>query len=227
MKKRLYVAGILALLFAVGINRGKGFDARSKMVSALFVHTDSLWKRLCPPEGSAKSERIRALNTYKNRIRFPSEDDFDTSISVARLLEPGNDVQRWSNSKAARVCAYVIEVKPGGKETCNCGAKDLDERDTHIDLVLDPMRAEKSKRFVVEVTPPVRSIMKNQGINWSTRALRDQFLGRWVEVEGWMFLDEEHINMSENTRPLRENNWRATAWEIHPVTAIRVINRPR
>ncbi|MFN3341121.1 MAG: hypothetical protein ACK40M_00390 [Flavobacteriales bacterium] len=185
------------------------------------------WSRECPPEGSAKTERIRELNRLKNRISFPQAQDFDTLATMKALLLPGNDEARWNEKKAARVRAYVVDVKPGGKETCNCGAKEVDDRDTHIDLVMDPMNEVKSKRFIAEVTPPMRSIMKLRGENWTTRGLRDQFLGRWVEVEGWLFLDEEHLNTSENTRPLRENNWRATAWEIHPVTSIKVINRPR
>jgi len=69
--------------------------------------------------------------------------------------------------------------------------------------------------------------MATQGIDWSTRALRDKFLGRWVKVRGWMLFDVEHVDHKENTAPGRARNWRATAWEIHPVTSIEVAPRPR
>jgi hypothetical protein len=61
-----------------------------------------------------------------------------------------------------------------------------------------------------------------KGWIWSTRALRDRLLGRWIKVRGWMLFDVEHQNASENTAPGRERNWRATAWEIHPITSIEV-----
>jgi hypothetical protein len=35
--------------------------------------------------------------------------------------------------------------------------------------------------------------------------------------------DEEHDRESENTNPGHSENWRATAWELHPVTAIQVV----
>ena len=59
-----------------------------------------------------------------------------------------------------------------------------------------------------------------------TRALRDRLLGRWIKVRGAMLFDVEHQNASENTAPGRERNWRATAWEIHPITSIEVVQRP-
>ena len=39
--------------------------------------------------------------------------------------------------------------------------------------------------------------------------LRSKYLGRWVEVEGWMMYDLEHANMAENTKPGNLKNWRA------------------
>ena len=98
---------------------------------------------------------------------------------------------------------------------------------THIELVLDPMHNGGSARMIVEVTPRWRYIMREGGIDWSTRALRDQLLGRWVRVRGWMLFDAEHQRESENTAPGRPRNWRATAWEIHPVTSIQVVARQR
>jgi hypothetical protein len=41
-----------------------------------------------------------------------------------------------------------------------------------------------------------------------------------------MFWDAYHDDEAENTTLGRPENWRATAWEIHPVTAIRTVPRP-
>lgn len=35
--------------------------------------------------------------------------------------------------------------------------------------------------------------------------------------------DRGHADESENTAPGARGNWRATAWELHPVTAIEVL----
>ena len=118
-------------------------------------------------------------------------------------------------------------MKRGGIEGTNCHARDDLDRDTHIELVLDPMHSDSSARVIVEVTPRWRYIMRERDTDWSTRALRDQFRGRWVRVSGWMLFDAEHQRESENTAPERAGNWRATAWEIHPVTSIGVVARPR
>jgi hypothetical protein len=80
---------------------------------------------------------------------------------------------------------------------------------------------------IVEVTPRWRAMMAARGVDWSTRTLRRGYLGRWVRVTGWLLFDAEHANAAENTEPGRARNWRATAWEIHPITSIEVVPRPR
>jgi hypothetical protein len=57
--------------------------------------------------------------------------------------------------------------------------------------------------------------------------LRDRFFGHWVKIIGWMLFGAEHQQEPENTATGQLGNWRATAWEIHPVTWIEVMARPR
>lgn len=180
----------------------------------------------CPPEGTAKTTRLAELNRLKNRANFATQADIDTAITLKKMLVPGNDEKRWNKTKAAKITGYVCDVKPGGIETCNCKTKEIDERDTHIELLADPMHDNKMLRMVVEVTPRMRLQVKEQGLDWSTKTLRDKLLGRWVSFTGWLLFDEEHANQAENTKPGREKNWRATAWEIHPVTKIEIVNKP-
>ena len=80
--------------------------------------------------------------------------------------------------------------------------------------------------MVVEVTPRLRAIMGTSGTDWSTKTLRKQLRGEWIKVQGWMMFDAQHANAAENTNPGGANNWRATAWEIHPVTDIQVVAAP-
>ena len=229
--KQLICLMVIALVFGalyLYLNKGnlhlfsKSADADNDALASAYSRFED-----CPQEGDAKSEKAIELNRYKNRFRFPKPDDFDPSITLSKIMEPGDDQDRWSPGKAARITGYICDVKPGGVETCNCKEHEDKDKDTHIEIVIDPMQTGKTQRMVVEVTPRMRDIMEHRGEDWSTRTLRDRLLGRWVEIEGWMLFDDEHIGSAENTAPGRERNWRATAWEIHPVTGFKVVDRPR
>ena len=181
----------------------------------------------CPQQGDAQSEKAILLNHFKNRFTFPDESDFDTIVTLDAIMQTGDDRDRWSADHAARITGYVYDVKHGGIETCNCREKEDRDKDTHIEILLDPMHDDRILRMVVEVTPRIRDIMNRRGENWSTQSLRDRLLGRWVEIEGWMMFDDEHTDNAENTNPDNERNWRGTAWEIHPATKLTVVDRPQ
>lgn len=179
----------------------------------------------CGVAGDATSATARTLNQLKNRYTAPRPADLDSSVTLAALLKPGNDRSRWNEHRGASIVGYVLDVKPGGMETTNCHARDPQYKDTHISLVLDPMKT-GALPVIVEVTPRWRATMPSHGEDWATRTLRQQLLGRWVRVTGWLLFDAEHANAAENTAPGHPANWRATAWEVHPVTAIQVVPRP-
>ena len=173
----------------------------------------------CPRQGSAFSHSTRAFVRLKNRIELPQETDFDPRVTLAALLQPGDDRSRWSTSRAATIEGYVVAVRTGGIEAANCYS--LTRRDTHIDVALRP-DAPPQERVVVEVTPPMREWAKRQGLDWSEPTLSRELVGRWCHIGGWLLFDSEHDGESENTAPGRIGNWRATACEIHPVTRIEV-----
>jgi hypothetical protein len=168
---------------------------------------------VCLPQGIAFSASKRSLT-------LPREADFDGQVTLAGLLRPGDDRGRWSTSRAAAVEGYVIEVRAGGVESANCFS--LVRRDTHIEVGLRPDSPPR-ERVVMEVTPPVREWAKAQGMDWSEAALARDLKGRWCRFEGWLLFDTNHEEESENLRPGGAANWRATAWEIHPLTGIKVL----
>jgi hypothetical protein len=175
----------------------------------------------CGLEGTAKTKAGKALNRLKNRYAIPEEDSIDLDVSLPAMLAPGNDIDRFNAKKAATIRGYVVRVMVGGnKETCNCRATKPDERDTHIELAL-AKDAPGTQRVIVEVTPRLRML---KGADWTTKALKKTFEGKWVEVTGWLMFDTMHIDGAENTNPGNESNWRATCWEIHPVTAIKTLD---
>jgi hypothetical protein len=55
------------------------------------------------------------------------------------MLAPGSDSGRWEVKQGAEITGYVFDVKVGGIETTNCGARAVERRDSHIELVLDPL----------------------------------------------------------------------------------------
>ena len=81
----------------------------------------------------------------------------------------------------------------------------------------------KNEHVVLEVTPRLRDWAAGQGIDWSEKTLQAQLVGHWCEFEGWLYFDVGHAEQSENIAPGNAGNWRATAWEIHPITKITVI----
>jgi hypothetical protein len=181
----------------------------------------------CGLEGTANSEGMKDLNRHKNRWALPDESDIDPEVSLTAMLAPGKDINRFDQEKAAKIQGFVIDVKPGGMETCNCGADDPDLKDTHIELAL-AAEAPEIQRVIVEVTPRLRKLMKIKmpDADWTTPALQTKFKGQWVEVTGWLTFDTAHIKQAENTNPGHEGNWRATCWEIHPVTNITPVAAP-
>src|SRR5438132_1462821 len=178
----------------------------------------------CGLEGTpGGSEGQRDLNRHKNRYEIPDEGELDPDVSLPALLAPGKDVKRFDQEKAARILGFVINVKSGGSESCNCGATNPDERDTHIELCL-AAAAPETQRVVAEVTPRLRMLKKKAGEDWRTPALEKAIKGKWVQVTGWLTFDTAHIKQAENTNPGHKGNWRATCWELHPVTDIKVLD---
>ena len=61
--------------------------------------------------------------------------------------------------RLAQFIGYVSDMKRGGIEATKCHARDDADRDTHIELVLDPMHSGNSLPMIVEVTPRWRYLM--------------------------------------------------------------------
>ena len=179
-----------------------------------------LLARNCPSAGVALTRRARALHRLKNRTALPQESDFDSRVTLDALLQPGDDRDRWSTDHAARIQGQVIDVAYARPEATNCYSPC--RRDIHI-LVANRKDAAKNEQVVVEVTPNLSEWTTTRGIDWSEQSLQRQLVGHWCEFEGWLYFDVGHAEESENTAANNPDNWRATAWELHPVTKITMI----
>ena len=176
----------------------------------------------CPNAGIALTSRARQLHRLKNRTALPVAADFDATVTLDELLRPGDDTTRWSTNRAARVQGLVIDVAYARAEATNCFSPC--RRDIHI-LIAKRKDAPKNEQVVLEVTPNLRAWAETQGIDWSAETLQRQLVGRWCEIEGWLYFDVGHAEESENTAARNPENWRATAWEVHPVTKIAVLSQ--
>src|SRR5690242_3239395 len=187
------------------------------VVVLLIVLLIVLWLILainCPNAGIALTTRARNLHRLKNRTSIPTATDFDSTITLDALLQPGDDTNRWSNNRAGRLQGEVIDVAYARPEATNCF--NPCRRDIHIVLATHK-GATKREQVIVEVTPNF------QRTDWSEETLHAQLVGHWCEFEGWMYFDAGHAEESENISPGKLDNWRATVWEIHPVTKIAVL----
>ena len=193
--------------------------------------------RNCKACGSATSTKGRKLNLLKNR---DAKATHPHKVTVAEIRNPANNVGHFNPSQQVWVVGFVATLDKGGfKETCNCSREDL--RDIHINLVADPSeKNNKTKYVVVEITPRWQNKLSLDDSDYDAmlQSVRNEIEGKWVRFEGWMMSDSYHVTESKNTAaqgtPVCQDNgndptpcvWRATTWEVHPVTAYRVVPSP-
>ena len=176
--------------------------------------------RYCPASGLPLTAARRAEHLLKNRTALPNPEDFDSHVTLAAMLEPGADENRWSDTHAARVEGFVVAVGRAGIELANCWSPC--RRDIHINLAVRS-NAPENEQVIVEITPSFQRWAKLNGGDWSAETLKRTLVGKWVRFEGWLFYDAEHAKESAHTFKEGEDLWRATAWEIHPVTKVEIV----
>lgn len=188
------------------------------LAAVLLLSGSLLFAYNCPTTGIAFSSERRELHRLKNRTTLPETSDFDLRVTLPSLLQPGDDSARWSATRASRIEGYVVSVAAARTELANCYCG----RDTHIHISSRP-DAPPHEHVVLETTPRMEAWARSRGWDWSAETLKRELTGRLVRFEGWLLFDSGHAMESENISPGRQHNWRATAWEIHPVTRIDVI----
>src|ERR1035437_4046227 len=142
----------------------------------------------CPKEGKGKNDKERIANTYKNREIDSSK--VDTTVTLTKMLASGEDSKRFSDSSYVRITGYVVEIKAGGKESCNCESTEDSLTDVHVYIGLTP-NSPKTECIIVEITPRYKKLHPELVI----RTLR----GKLLEIYGYLFYDEEHKGNSANT----------------------------
>ena len=126
---------------------------------------------------------------------------------------------------------YFEIVKKGSKEGTNCAGSIEDDTDWHIALVADPSEREE-EAVVIEPTPRFKraagwTIPKASSIAVRERASSPRRPSNAVRVRvtGYLMLDPSHpedIKANCKTACASKKFFRATLWEVHPVTRIQL-----
>jgi len=177
----------------------------------------------CPPQGDATKPKQQQLNQLKARTEEPSDDDVDDTADISALIAPGDDTLRWQSDTAVEVTAFVVDVRDAGMASSNCHSSDPADHDTILDLSPGANVSDASHRMVAVITPQWRRLMAGNRVDWSTRAIRAKYTQQYVTIRGWLLFNTEAAGRSLNSTSLPGANiTRATAWEIHPVTSIKL-----
>lgn len=182
-------------------------------------------------------------------VRFLSQSDIaDLESRLPKNLAKDNHgavidaLSALGDGHVFGVNGYLYYAKRGGAtESSNCQLGDIDAIDFHIGIGFDPALAAKLLKkktgagtltdndhatmnetsMIVEMTPHYRFQYKP---DWNLSAL-ESMVGHQVKVTGQLLVDNEHFD-SKDDCALGKNDgcWRATVWELHPVTQFQVCN---
>jgi len=228
---------LLLLIVSCSISAVPSKKTTHKSKSKAKPCADGTSFRHCAACGTAVRQSFRELNVLKNR------DDAATDpqeITIADVRKKGNDKGHFDPSQQVVVTGYVASLDKGGfQESCNCGRSDL--RDIHINIVANESeKNDKTKFVVVEITPrwQEKFNMNDTDYDAMVDVVKAQIRHKWVKFEGWMLRDIAHLTESKTTAssgtPVCTGKkdepkpciWRATPWEVHPVTKYTVVAGP-
>ncbi|MDX6610938.1 MAG: hypothetical protein QOD75_124 [Blastocatellia bacterium] len=180
----------------------------------------------CAPEGKRKKTasnptgkvpvKEAAMNRMKNRDDITGSIDHSVTIETLMAAKEEADIDP---ERPIEITGYVADVIPGTpRETCNCARNDI--ADIHIDVVAKKAdRNKKIKYVIVEISP------RFVGELGDAASVKAAITNKWVKFTGWPTYDYKHRSNARNIKATG-NIWRATAWEVHPVTKFKVVSAP-
>lgn len=170
----------------------------------------------CGMKGGSNKKNSQHSDSLKNR-NFTGK--VNRKITLDSILKHGNDMIRFRPSDYVSIEGYVVLVKLGSSESCNCNSKNPQDKDIHVQIVKDLnnviSRGIGTNTMIVEINRYTRDSIDYKFVKslWHKK----------VKIQGWMFADVEHKQNSYNTATKMTNIWRATLWEVHPVMSIKEI----
>ena len=129
-----------------------------------------------------------------------------------------------SEGDRVRVFGYIAKSDSGlhvnaAGESVNCALKNPKDNDIHIPIVAEPGDGEW-KGIVVEMIP------QDRRSGWNVDALKKiQAQAAQVWIEGGLSYDKVHYVNSDSAHALKDEPWRMSLWEIHPITKFLVCRK--
>ena len=181
---------------------------------------------------------------FLNKAGFASLDrNTPKDLTRGNHADLKDDLGKLGEGQVFGVNGYLYYAQKGGtSESSNCQLSDSDAIDYHIGIGFDPTLAAKLVKkpgtakaklsddekgsltqtsIIVEMTPHYRAQFKP---DWSLELLKS-VIGLQVRVIGQLTADNEHNNGKDNCAFKGANQdtcWRASIWELHPVTQFQV-----
>jgi hypothetical protein len=158
-------------------------------------------------------------------------------LAKTNHLDLKDDLAKMGEGQEYGVIGYLYYAKQEGAESSNCELTAPDDTDYHIGIGFDksmaaaaatgkPAAADKTTiketAVVVEMTPQYRA---NFAPEWTIDALK-KIIGKQVKVVGQLMADNEHNEPKDNCAFPDHGDacWRASIWELHPVTSFKYCN---
>jgi len=180
------------------------------------------------PDGGCGSGIDKNLNKRKNIRTLPTGAiKVMTIAQIKEMEDPVADFAKGDTREKLtalgegdpiRVVALALVVRPGSKESCNCGLTGPPNTDNHI-VLIDPddqspsLEADEPDSVTAEFTPRVRKThptLSRAKLKPLIDSAPDNALR--VRLKGVLMFDSEH---SLGRHLIRHNNW-----EIHPIFAL-------
>lgn len=166
------------------------------------------------------------------------DQQLPTTLARNNHAQVGDAIKKLGEGSVAGVIGYLYYAQKGGtSESSNCQLGGPDEIDFHIGLGFDANLAAKlaakqkltpeekkaltQDSMIVEMTPHWRARFQP---DWSLDLLKPA-VGHQVKVVGQLLVDNEHYDGKDDCAYKGANPdtcWRASVWELHPVTGFEV-----
>lgn len=198
-----------------------------------------------PAGCDAQGEYDATLAFLKNKTEFPAQIDgvLDRSGFLAKEqnLPPGlapdnhnkfvDQLSALGEGHLFQTVGYLYAIKQEHKESCNCELDTPDSVDYHMYIGYDAARAkeitlrspaklsDEAQTVIVEMTPQYRERFHPE---WQYDTLKE-LVGKQVKITGQLLADNEHyVHGQDCARGETATCFRATIWELHPVTGFQV-----
>lgn len=196
------------------------------------------------------------LNLLKNKLIRPTGDsatllteagykklerDVPEDLSKGNRKQFAKKLKDLGEGDVREIVGYLYYAKLSGSESSNCQLTGEENVDFHIGIGFDDKLAKAlltsrklsaSQRkaltqtsVIVEMTPHYRGFFEP---NWTIDAVKSN-IGKRVKVLGQLIVDNEHIGEGQDcafSSDPQDSCWRASVWELHPVTGFFVCNDP-